>query len=70
MVDLVGQSKRGPKPGYTKAAPYYPERVLKMIRLRKSGLTLQEVASMFNVTPAGVAHIIDRWGDWAEGQSH
>jgi hypothetical protein len=70
MANLMGQSKRGPKPGTLKNAPYYPERVLKMIRLRKSGLTLQEVAKMFDVTPAGVAHIIVRWGDWAEGQNN
>jgi len=60
--------QRGPKPGVLKKTPYHPERVLKIIRLRNSGLTLQEVADTFGMTPAGVSHIVDRWGVWAKEQ--
>lgn len=72
MADLEATEKpagtRGPKRGFTKPTPYYPERVLKIIRLRQSGLTLQEVGGMFGITPAGVSHIVERWGNWAAEQ--
>jgi DNA-binding CsgD family transcriptional regulator len=46
-----------------------PERVLKMYELRREGKTLREIAAIFDVTPAGVAHNLYRWADWAKEQS-
>jgi transcriptional regulator len=60
---------RGPKPGVLRDAPYHPERVLKIVKLRQSGLTLAEVGEMFGITPAGVSHLVERWGTWAQEQA-
>ncbi len=69
MVSVTEQrKKRGPVKGSRRPEPYHPKRVLKMVRLRASGLTLQEVANVFDITPAGVLHIVERWGAWAKKQ--
>lgn len=65
MVDIANK-RRGPLPGQTKATPYYPERVLRIIDLHKKGKSLTEVANIIGITPAGVSHIVNRWGKWAE----
>jgi hypothetical protein len=58
--------RRGPLPGFKKTVPMMPERVLKMHELRREGKTLRQIAAIFGVTPAGVAHNLHRWADWAE----
>lgn len=68
LSETAEKRTRGPKPGCVRETPYYPDRVLKIIKLRKGGLTLQEVAEMFGMTPAGVSHIVARWGNWAAEQ--
>lgn len=68
MDNLEKPRRRGPKPGILRDEPYFPSRVLKIVKLRKSGLTLREIARLSDLTPAGVSHIINRWGTWAEGQ--
>lgn len=68
MANLKKSRNRGPQPGVLRETPYYPSRVLKIIRMRESGLKLQEIADVFGLTPAGVSHIVKRWGDWANNQ--
>lgn len=60
--------RRGPSPGVLRDSPYYPSRVLKIIKMRKSGEKLQKIADAFQLTPAGVSHLCKRWGEWAEEQ--
>ena len=65
MDRLNFNRKRGPKPGTLRKVPYFPERVMKVYKLRSSGLTLREVGDVLNMTPAGVSHVMERWGSWA-----
>lgn len=68
MSEPEGKRRRGPPPGVLRDAPYYPSRVLEIVRMRAGGMKLQEIASVFGMTPAGVSHICQRWGRWAETQ--
>lgn len=65
---IKDRKTRGPQPGILRHEPYYPERVVKIIKLRRSGLTLAEVGNMFGITPAGVSHLCERWGTWFDAQ--
>jgi hypothetical protein len=67
-MDSVVKAKRGPKPGILRDAPYFPDRVIAVIRMRKRGMTLREIGAEMQMTPAGVSHLINRWGQWAVEQ--
>ena len=72
MVSLMEQVKkkgrRGPQPGYTKTTPFHPERVLKMFEMRREGKTITQIGEAFGITPAGAAHNLQRWAEWAAAQ--
>ena len=68
MEQAVKKRQRGPLPGYKKDVPFYPERVLEMFRMRREGATITEIGAKFGITPAGAAHNLNRWADWAKGK--
>jgi len=61
--------KRGTPPGILKKEPYFPEKIKKIVKLRDSGYKLNEIGAMFDMTSAGVLHLVTRWGDWARKQA-
>lgn len=69
MAGLIKKKgRRGPLPGFKKDVPFAPERVLRMFKLRRSGMKLRAIAAEFGITPAGVAHNLGRWAEWEKAQ--
>jgi hypothetical protein len=68
MQQAKKKGRRGPLPGYTKDKPFHPERVLDMFRMRQEGATITQIGAKFGITPAGAAHNLNRWANWAKGK--
>lgn len=68
MISLEQKKKRGLPPGILKEKPLFPEKILRIIKLRDEGMTLQKIGDEFNMTSAGVLHLYNRWVKWAREQ--
>jgi hypothetical protein len=39
-----------------------------MFRMRQEGATITQIGRKFGITPAGAAHNLNRWANWAKGK--
>ncbi len=63
------KKKRGLPPGILKQEPYFPDKVRSIVLKKDEGARLVDLAKEFNMSSAGVKHLIKRWGEWARANS-